>query len=324
MRSIAPLLSVLIILGFNMSCKEKGCTDPLALNYNPDAKKEDNSCEYATVCTGALVDDAKLDCSSQLFFTAETSWDSSGSERVVTTNHIPDHFVGKFPNDFNPNSIREVDETLSVTKFPSMASSVTNVANSNGPAYAFGIDLNGILYDPAAAEAWEYNGQKDWDWTLEATANQLGLDCNNAHVQPNGEYHYHGTPVEYFDERGIDPHNMNLVGWAADGYPIYYKYAYGDANNSTSTVIAMTSGYKLKDGGRGGDGISEPCDEHNGVYVQDYEYEAGLGDLDECNGRSGVTPEFPGGTYYYVITDEFPGIPRCFKGTPSQDFKVGP
>ena len=36
------------------------------------------------------------------------------------------------------------------------------------------------------------------------------------------------------------------------------------------------------------------------------------------------TVEFPGGTYYYVITNEFPGVPRCFVGTPSNDFKIGP
>ena len=29
---------------------------------------------------------------------------------------------------------------------------------------------------------------------------------------------------------------------------------------------------------------------------------AGLGDLDECNGRFGSTPEYPQGTYYYVST----------------------
>ena len=59
-------------------------------------------------------------------------------------------------------------------------------------------------------------------------------------------------------------------------------------------------------------------------YTADFEYIAGLGDLDQCNGRDGVTPEFPNGTYYYVITDSYPGIPRCFVGTPSLDFKIGP
>ena len=54
----------------------------------------------------------------------------------------------------------------------------------------------------------------------------------------------------------------------------------------------------------------------------DYEYVAGLGDLDECNGRYGVTPEFPQGTYYYVVTSEFPSIPRMWRGEPSESVRA--
>ena len=44
---------------------------------------------------------------------------------------------------------------------------------------------------------------------------------------------------------------------------------------------------------------------------------AGLGDLDRCNGRTGVTPEFPNGIYYYVITSTFPFVHRCLRGSTS-------
>jgi len=33
--------------------KEKGCTDPTAINYNADAEKDDGSCTYTTGCTDA-------------------------------------------------------------------------------------------------------------------------------------------------------------------------------------------------------------------------------------------------------------------------------
>ena len=52
-----------------------------------------------------------------------------------------------------------------------------------------------------------------------------------------------------------------------------------------------------------------------GTFTQDYEYVAGLGDLDECNGRTGVTPEFPKGIYHYFATDTFPNLQRCVKGS---------
>ena len=47
---------------------------------------------------------------------------------------------------------------------------------------------------------------------------------------------------------------------------------------------------------------------------------AGAGDLDACNGRTGPTPEFPGGTYHYVLTETFPFIPRLWHGTPDPSF----
>ena len=57
-----------------------------------------------------------------------------------------------------------------------------------------------------------------------------------------------------------------------------------------------------------GRGPVAPAGAYDGTFVQDYEYRAGTGELDECNGRQGVTPEFPNGTYYYVLTDAFPFI----------------
>ena len=51
-----------------------------------------------------------------------------------------------------------------------------------------------------------------------------------------------------------------------------------------------------------------------GTFAQDWEYVAGSGDLDECNGRVGVTPEFPQGIYHYYATDTYPFFQRCVKG----------
>ena len=51
-----------------------------------------------------------------------------------------------------------------------------------------------------------------------------------------------------------------------------------------------------------------------GTFTQDWEYVEGFGDLDECNGRVGVTPEFPNGIYHYYATDTYPFMTRCNKG----------
>lgn len=46
------LLSYLAI--FITSCRERGCTDQMAINYNPQARLDDRSCSYIGGCTDCL------------------------------------------------------------------------------------------------------------------------------------------------------------------------------------------------------------------------------------------------------------------------------
>lgn len=60
-------------------------------------------------------------------------------------------------------------------------------------------------------------------------------------------------------------------------------------------------------------------------FESDWEYVAGSGDLDECNGRFAATPEFPDGVYHYCTTATYPSLPRCLKGTAAAgDTPMGP
>jgi hypothetical protein len=87
-----------------------------------------------------------------------------------------------------------------------------------------------------------------------------------------------------------------------------------------SPTRRLRSSYRL----RGGQRKDGPGGKFDGTFVEDFEFVAAAGDLDECNGRTGPTPEFPGGTYYYVLTDEFPYIPRQFRGVANSSFRHGP
>jgi hypothetical protein len=42
---------------------------------------------------------------------------------------------------------------------------------------------------------------------------------------------------------------------------------------------------------------------------------------DKCNGRRGVTPEYPN-SINYVNANDFPCVPLCFKGIPDASFKI--
>ena len=298
---------------------------------------ENDNEEVISSCVSDLeIDQSRGDCKESINFTSEFNITTTNNERIISSNNIPDHLVGLFgggQGSLNPNEISPQFENYVISCIPTVNPTLTSLLNDAGqgqnlgPQYAFGIMLNGIELDPVAAEPFPHNGNlsdpnNNWEWNKEALNVNLGLDCNNGHVQPNGKYHYHATPVDYLNSLGLSNNEMTLVGYAADGFPIYYKYAYSVADNNNSKIQIMKSSYQLKSGYRPGDGINAPCDEYNGVYSNDYEYVENLGTLDEANGRSGVTPEYPNGTYYYVLTDDFPGIPRYFKGSPSDSFKI--
>lgn len=294
-----------------VSCKDEEETDTTGVN-----------------CSSEITfDNSRGDCDQSLAFTSQFSISSSNGNWIISANSIPDHKVGLFgrmTGALNPNAISPQNESYTITQNPQLTGNLVACLGANGPQYRFGILFNGVELDPVAAEPWPHEGimspDANWEWNLEALNVSIGLDCNNAHVQPTGQYHYHGKPDLYLSDLNISSDKMQQIGLAADGFPVYYKYAYADANDSTSAVVAMQSSYRLKSGQRPGDGESAPCGPYTGVYSNDYEYVADLGTLDEANGRYGLTPEFPAGTYYYVITDEFPSIPRYLKGSPSSSF----
>ena len=238
--------------------------------------------------------------------------DSVASSRTIVSNSIPNHSTGAFPNSGNPNAIKPQNHSYLLALKPKYTGKVTS-----GEGYSFGVLLNGVEVDPYSAEFFQGRNGTNREWNINALKSSvnLGTDCNNAHVQPGGKYHYHGTPTAYLEALNVDGTKMVKIGYAADGFPIYYKYGYSDSGE----LIELKSGFKLKSGNRPGDGKSAPDGVYDGTYFQDYEFDSNLTSLDECNGRFGKTPESEN-EYYCVFTDNYPSSPLCFMGTPSDDF----
>ena len=247
--------------------------------------------------------------------TSSASWSCTTTNRVLSANGLPDHVVGTFPNADNPNRISAQTVAASATLSPAV------VSTAGAAATVVGYALNGVKFDPNTGGTCDNAGTScsliggSGNWRMEAlgqTSFKFGTDSSNAHVQPTGEYHYHGMPEGYVTKLGKGQ-AMTLVGWASDGFPIYARYGYTVATDATSAVKVLKGSYRTKST----PDVNRPATSlyPMGTFLQDYEYVAGLGDLDECNGRTGVTPEFPQGIYHYMITDTYPYIQRCVKGT---------
>ena len=245
-------------------------------------------------------------------------WSCSSNTRDIDANGIPDHEVGEFPNPDNPNTIYEQSVIESYTLTPVETTVATSLGGGRG---IIGLVLNGVKIDAGTGGSCDDSGEEcslgdnSGNWNIEALgqdAFDFGTDDNNAHVQPDGTYHYHGMPEGFITLQGGGSDTMTLIGWAADGFPIYARYGYSDAGDATSDIKLITGSYQL---------VTEVSDSRPstdiyalGTFLQDWEYVEGSGDLDECNGRIGVTPEFPNGIYHYYATDSYPYFQRCVKG----------
>ena len=292
-------------------------TDPMV--DNSSAETPENVQGDASTA-GVLCDFENVAYNSQpsLTYTSEATWRCTGTARSLVANGIPDHTVGQFPNANNPNVISEqrVSETFSLV--PTESAGVTELG---GPRGAVGYVLNGVKIDADTAGSCDDSGRScsmignNGNWNIEALGQShfdFGTDSNNAHVQPNGAYHYHGMPEGYLGKQGADGAGMVLIGWAADGFPIYARYGYSDPLDANSGLKTITGSYTLVS--------AVPSNRPSvnsyalGTFKEDWVYAAGSGDLDECNGRFGVTPEFPEGIYHYFATDTYPFFQRCVRG----------
>ena len=234
-----------------------------------------------------------------------------GGFRVIRANGLPDHAPGQFPNRGNPHVIAAQNYSYRVPVQPKENATFTRLV-----MHPFGVALNGVVFDPGAAEWWQMDPQSGWTLDPISGPQKLGIDRHNAHVQPSGAYHYHALPTGLIEKLTGGKEKVAQIGWAADGFPIYGPWDYSDAKSTNSAAKRMKSSYQLRAGTR----ASGPGGKFDGSFVEDFAFVQGAGDLDEANGRFGVTPEFPQGTYHYVLTDDFPFIPRQFKGTPDSGF----
>jgi len=282
---------------------ETSTNSPLDITNAIFDNRSSNCADYAQGYKSSV-----LDVNNSTVFNGDLTISATNGKCLFSTNAIPNHDFNDgnqaFPNDVSAQNIQ-----LEISAAPSIANSVTALSLGTDNA----LFLNGVKVDLLAAGCYGVGNGKvgcndintPWRYDPMHPAAGFNVDSHNAHAQPTGAYHYHGNPNAMFDNSdsgAVSP----VIGFAADGFPIY-----GPFYDDNGTVKRAAPSYKIKDGTR----PSGPGGAYDGSFRDDYEYVSGLGTLDECNGMT------LNGSYGYYVTDGYPYVLGCYKGTPDPSFK---
>ena len=249
---------------------------------------------------------------SDAVFGTQTTVTVSGNTRTIVTNALPNHETGLFPNSGNPNTISAQSNRYEYPTNPAYKGAATEV-------HVPGVAVNGVKFEPGTAETVTCaTGETYRVEGLQDTFN-LGMDFNNAHVQPTGAYHYHGLSDLLADIHAHFGGEPVHVGFAADGYLIYISTTNAYASSyRLSASLRTGSNCEVSLGGGQGPNMVVEGTAPDGTYTSDWEYVPGSGGLDECNGT------LIDGQYVYLITKEFPYISRCLNGEFTETRPSGP
>lgn len=223
-----------------------------------------------------------------------------GGTRTIVTNALPDHETGEFPNAGNPNTITAQDLTWTFPTEPVFTGEATF-------AMTPGVAVNGVKFEPATAESVTCASGESYRVEALQELYDLGLDFNNAHVQPTGEYHYHGIS-ELLVEAHESGDDLVMVGFAADGHLMYYSKSAAYQPSFQLSTSPRAGSDCVGSSAIGGGTIEVEGTTPDGTYTSDWVFDQSIGDLDSCNGTT------INGEYVYLITDTFPFAPRCLNG----------
>lgn len=207
------------------------------------------------------------------------------------------------------------------------------------PDQPIGITTTGVvIYSPIASSAVlpvsTVSSVPGYNWNIIENNTEFFLDNAGGKPENGGEYRYRSsafykkalidagsslTNLSTYYTGGLlhsDGHSK-IVGFAFDGYPIYGPMGYTSAEDNTSAVVRMVSGYETRTVPLT-NRLSDYSQIAAGRYIEDYVFTSS-GTLDEFNGRYCVTPDYTNGTYAYFLT-----FSDSLFNTPAYPYVVGP
>ena len=236
----------------------------------------------------------------------------------VTSNGLP-NYATNFPQVDDETAVEPQNWSFGFPQSIQTANTTfTTIINVNGPE---ALATNGIPFYSSNS------GENETLYQLGNIANQQtltinsvweaiqdGLDPGAGYPNENGVFQYFSDPYLLYTKNSSS--HSPIIGYAWDGSPIYGPYGFANANG-TGGIIKNTSSYELSLIPRL-DASGQPIvnglqlaiySAPSGKYIQDFNYVANLGTLDENNGRQCVTPEYPNGIYAYFITVDNNNVP---------------
>ena len=186
----------------------------------------------------------------------------------VSTNGIPSYITGPFL-DGNPSLASSQNAIFKISLKPvKNTGTPTNTTGGN-----IGIFMNGVaLFDYRDGVSWSnaqqalkggpLMGMGDNVWNRDAVVGErLGFDCAKGHPA-NGNYHHHQNPSAFNLDRKVistvcdlyaadglyildSTKHAPLLGYTADGFPIYGSYGYKNTDG-TGGITRMKSSFFLR------------------------------------------------------------------------------
>ncbi len=298
---------------------DDGCPDEAPITWTPQDSwlcqdgtgpwvKDYNSEEGYDANTNGASSAGASDDNSGPWFQCDVVVTTTDGEMIVNANGIPNHDFLSTRGCCTDEVELEWHISLNPMNDTTGGHTSTNCPASNGrwecapDRGAVAVAVNGVpMYGPEEGPGGDAVALHFSYFDEDRQPIFLGW-CTSHSAGASFHYHYDAQCQFWDSEIGEDmsdyeidklqdDYHSPIIGWAFDGYPIYGMYGYGDDGQS---IKAITSSYAIERTQEGGD------QGYNGI--DDWNYYEGLGDLDECNGRFGPTPEYPEGIYHYVST----------------------
>ena len=196
-------------------------------------------------------------------------------------------------------------------------SQITETANHKAALGFVGVAIDGVPFkSPNSGKTGTIGGVRYTENAVifpvqeDSTIGEAFTDGSGV-IGSDRRFYYHTDPQLLYSK--TPGQHSPIVGYAFDGNPIYGPYGYVDPTDINSGVKIIETSYRLSEVQRANGTVPD------GSFIEDFVYQAGLGDLDQYNGRFCKTPEYPNGIYAYFITID----PDDFD-TPKYPYIVGP